>query len=449
MPAKSKRSKIIFTIIAILIIALLAWWLLKPKEELPSYITAQVERGDIENSVIATGLLEATKIVSVGAQASGQLKKMYVELGDEVKQGQLIAQINSVTQENEIQTAQASIKNQQAQLAVRQATLAQVQAEYNRQKNMYAQDATSKAELESALASYKTAQAEIVALNAQIEQSRLTLATAQEELGYTRIIAPMDGTVVAIVTEEGQTVNANQSAPTIVKLAKLDTMTVNAEISEADVMKVEKGQSVYFTTLGDSEKKYYATLRQIEPAPESISDDSSSSSSSSSSEAIYYNALFDVPNEDGKLRIDMTAQVSIIIDQAKNVLTIPSSALQTKSTNTKGSSSNSNPNSYTSGESNTKERNSTKDTNAQRPARLELTDAEQALIDQGKATRAMVRVLQADGTAKPTPVLVGLNNRVTAQVLKGLKEGDEVVISDSADTSNDAAKRNNRGPMRM
>lgn len=447
MPAKSKRSKIIFTIIAILIIALLAWWFLKPKEELPSYITSQVERGDIENSVIATGLLEATKIVSVGAQASGQLKKMYVELGDEVKQGQLIAQINSVTQENEIQTAQASIKNQQAQLAVRQATLSQVQAEYNRQKNMYAQDATSKAELESALASYKTAQAEIVALNAQIEQSRLTLATAQEELGYTRIIAPMDGTVVAIVTEEGQTVNANQSAPTIVKLAKLDTMTVNAEISEADVMKVEKGQSVYFTTLGDSEKKYYATLRQIEPAPESISDDSSSSSSSSSSEAIYYNALFDVPNEDGKLRIDMTAQVSIIIDQAKNVLTIPSSAIETKSSGSKTSSS---TNKQSASSQKDAGSNTAKDgKGSNRPTPLQLTATEQALIEQGKATRAMVRVLQADGTAKPTPVLVGLNNRVTAQVLKGLKEGDEVVISDSADTSNDAAKRNNRGPMRM
>ena len=447
MPAKSKLSKIIFTIIAILIIALLAWWFLKPKEELPSYITSQVERGDIENSVIATGLLEATKIVSVGAQASGQLKKMYVELGDEVKQGQLIAQINSVTQENEIQTAQASIKNQQAQLAVRQATLAQVQAEYNRQKNMYAQDATSKAELESALASYKTAQAEIVALNAQIEQSRLTLATAQEELGYTRIIAPMDGTVVAIVTEEGQTVNANQSAPTIVKLAKLDTMTVNAEISEADVMKVEKGQSVYFTTLGDSEKKYYATLRQIEPAPESISDDSSSSSSSSSSEAIYYNALFDVPNEDGKLRIDMTAQVSIIIDQAKNVLTIPSSAIETKSSGSKTSSS---TNKQSASSQKDAGSNTAKDgKGSNRPTPLQLTATEQALIEQGKATRAMVRVLQADGTAKPTPVLVGLNNRVTAQVLKGLKEGDEVVISDSADTSNDAAKRNNRGPMRM
>src|SRR5690606_41791954 len=115
-------------------------------------------------------------------------------------------------------------KNQMAQLAVRQANLAKVEAEYNRQKAMYAQDATSRSELESAFANYKTAQADITAINAQIEQSRLTLATAKEDRGYTQIVAPMDGTIVAIVTEEGQTVNANQSAPTIVKLAKLDTI---------------------------------------------------------------------------------------------------------------------------------------------------------------------------------------------------------------------------------
>src|SRR5690606_11662248 len=192
-----------------------------------------------------------------------------VQLGDQVKQGQLIARIDSVRQENELKTAEASIKNQQAQLTVKQANLAKVEAEYNRQKAMYAQDATSKSELEAAMASFKTAQAEITAINAQIEQSRLTLATAKEDLGYTQIVAPMDGTIVAIVTEEGQTVNANQSAPTIVKLAKLDNMTIKAEISEADVMKVEEGQSVYFTTLGNSEKKIYAKLRQVEPAPNS------------------------------------------------------------------------------------------------------------------------------------------------------------------------------------
>jgi len=451
---KIKPTKLIMA--AVIAIALIAagWYFLKPKEQPPQYITAEVTQGDIESSVLATGILEATKMVSVGAQVSGQVRKMYVELGDQVKQGQLIARIDSVRQENDLKTAEASIKNQMAQLAVRQANLAKVEAEYNRQKAMYAQDATSRSELESAFANYKTAQADITAINAQIEQSRLTLATAKEDLGYTQIVAPMDGTIVAIVTEEGQTVNANQSAPTIVKLAKLDTMTIKAEISEADVMKVEEGQTVYFTTLGNNEKKIYAKLRQVEPAPNSINTDSNTSSSSSSS-AVYYNALFDVPNEDGKLRIDMTAQVYIVLDEAKNVLTIPAAAIQGSNrppranrgeARGEGSRGEGSPGSRPEAESAQGNRPA-----GERPARLNLSEAELALIEQGKAHRGMVRVLQADGTAKPTPVLIGLNNRATAQVLKGLKRGDQVVIADGSDTSNDAAKRggNSRGPMRM
>jgi membrane fusion protein, macrolide-specific efflux system len=441
--AKIKLSKIIIIVLCVFAIGWGAWYFLKPKSQQPQFISAEVTRSNIENSVLATGVLEATKMVSVGAQVSGQVKRMYVELGDEVKKGQLIAQIDSVRQENDLKTAEASIKNQQAQLAVKQANLAKVEAEYKRQNAMYVQDATSKAELEGALASFKTAQAEITAINAQIEQSRLTLATAKEDLGYTQILAPMDGTIVAIVTEEGQTVNANQSAPTIVKLAKLDTMTIKAEISEADVMKVEKGQSVYFTTLGNNDKKIYATLRQVEPAPNSINTESNNSTSSSSS-AVYYNALFDVPNEDGKLRIDMTAQVYIVLDQAKDVLSVPAAAIQ---------SSNRPQRKANSGSSNPAEQaasNPNPNADAPRPKRLELTAAEREMVEQGKATRAMVRVIQADGSAQPTPVLIGLNNRVTAQVLKGLKEGDKVVIADGSDTSNDSAKRSNRGgPMRM
>ena len=439
---KIKPAKIIVAVVCLLAIAVTAWYFFKPQQQQPQYITSEVTRGDIEDSVLATGVLEATKMVSVGAQVSGQVKKMYVKLGDPVKQGQLIAQIDSIRQENDLKTAEASIKNQQAQLAVKQANLAKVQSEYQRQQAMYAQDATSRAELESALASYKTAQAEILAINAQIEQSRLTLATAKEDLGYTQIIAPMDGTIVAIVTEEGQTVNANQSAPTIVKLAKLDTMTIKAEISEADVMKVEQGQIVYFTTLGNSDKKHYAKLRQVEPAPDSINTETSNTSSSSST-AIYYNALFDVPNEDGKLRIDMTAQVYIILNEAKNVLTIPAAAIQSSNRSQAKRSD-------TAKEQTAK--SSTDQTQTDRPKRLELSAEEKSLIEQGKASLSMVRVVQADGTAKPQAVLVGLNNRVTAQIIKGLKQGDQVVIADASDTSNDAAKRSNRagaGPMRM
>lgn len=452
---KIKPTKLIMAAVIAIVLIAAGWYFLKPKEQPPQYITAEVTQGDIESSVLATGILEATKMVSVGAQVSGQVRQMYVELGDQVKQGQLIARIDSVRQENDLKTAEASIKNQMAQLAVRQANLAKVEAEYNRQKSMYAQDATSRSELESAFASYKTAQADITAINAQIEQSRLTLATAKEDLGYTQIVAPMDGTIVAIVTEEGQTVNANQSAPTIVKLAKLDTMTIKAEISEADVMKVEEGQTVYFTTLGNNEKKIYAKLRQVEPAPNSINTDSNTSGSSSSS-AVYYNALFDVPNEDGKLRIDMTAQVYIVLNEAKNVLTIPAAAIQSSNRPARANRGEGSRGEGSRSEANPAARPETESTQgnrpaAERPARLNLSDAEIALIEQGKAQRAMVRILQADGTAKPTPVLIGLNNRATAQVLKGLKRGDQVVIADGSDTSNDAAKRggNSRGPMRM
>lgn len=445
---KIKPTKLALAALAIVALIAAAWFFLKPKQEQPQYITAAVSRGDIENSVLATGVLEATKMVSVGAQVSGQVRKMYVELGDQVKQGQLIAQIDSVRQENELKTAEASIKNQQAQLAVRQANLAKVEAEYRRQQAMYDQDATSRAELEAALASYKTAQADIAAINAQIEQSRLTLATTREDLGYTRIVAPMDGTVVAIVTEEGQTVNANQSAPTIVKLAKLDTMTVKSEISEADVMKVEEGQRVYFTTLGNSEKKHYATLRQVEPAPNSINTETNNSSSTSSS-AVYYNALFDVPNEDGKLRIDMTAQVSIVLDEAKNVLMIPAAAIQASNRPQRSRAPGADQAPAERGASEARGQRPAGD----RPARLTLTEQERALIDQGKAALAMVRVLQADGSAKPQQVLTGLNNRVSVEIIKGLKEGDQVIIADGSDTSNDGAKRSNRGgpsgPMRM
>lgn len=429
-----------------ILVAVTAWYVLKPEQQQPQYITAEVTRGDIESAVLATGVLEATKMVSVGAQVSGQVRKMYVQLGDQVKQGQLIARIDSVRQENEFKTAEASIKNQMAQLAVKQANLAKVEAEYNRQKAMYSQDATSRAELEAALANYRTAQAEIKAMNAQLEQSRLTLATAKEDLGYTQIVAPMDGTIVAIVTEEGQTVNANQSAPTIVKLAKLDTMTIKAEISEADVMKVEEGQTVYFTTLGNSDKKIYATLRQVEPAPNSINTESNSSNASSSS-AVYYNALFDVPNEDGKLRIDMTAQVYIVLDEAKNVLTLPAAAVQ--SSNRPQRPNRGEGSARTPGQSaRTENQDGSADQSTQRPARLQLSDAERTLIEQGKAQRAVVRVLQEDGSVKPVAVLIGLNNRVSAQVIKGLKAGDQVVIADASDTSNDSAKRgaSNRGP---
>ncbi|TCB34118.1 MacA family efflux pump subunit [Acinetobacter sp. ANC 4910] len=444
---KIKSFRIIIALLCVALVAYLAWSYFKPKQEQPQYITESVTRGDLENTVLATGTLDATKLVSVGAQVSGQVQKMYVQLGDEVKQGQLIAQIDSTTQENSFKTAEANIKNLEAQRLQQEANLNEAQLAYKRQQQMFAQDATSKAELESAEASFKTAQAQIKAIDAQIESAKVTKSTAQTNIGYTRILAPTDGTVVAIVTEEGQTVNANQSAPTIVKIAKLQNMTIKAQVSEADIMKVEKGQQVYFTTLGDDSKRY-ATLRQIEPAPDSISSDSSTSTSSSSSTAIYYNALFDVPNSDGKLRIDMTAQVYIVLDSAQNALLLPSSAISNRPVKNKQNSA-----AKAQSASVAVSKSDSDRTQAPKLERLNLTAAQQQLIKQGKASLSVVRVLQADGSAQPKQVLIGINNRVNAQVLAGLKENDQVVIADSSDTSaasaNSGNKRRNGPPMGM
>lgn len=445
MLPKSRPLKILVIVLITALVAVLTWKFFKPKEEKPQYITAKVSRGDIEETVLATGTLQAEQLVSVGAQVSGQVKKMYVKLGDQVKQGQLIAQIDSVRQENDLRNEEAALDNLLAQKATRLASLKESQLAFNRQKQMLAQDATSRAEYESAQATFETAQANVKAIDAQIEQSRLTISTARENVGYTRITAPINGTVVAIVTEEGQTVNANQSAPTIVKLAKLQTMTIKAQVSEADVMRINQGQPVYFTTLGEPDKKIYASLRAIEPAPDSIATESSSSSSSStSSSAVYYNALFDVPNPDGQLRIDMTAQVYIVLNEAKNVLTVPAAALSTGQGRGKksgqGNASNHQANVRSGNDSNNAGANT--DGNA--------SSSKASASSKIANRRATVRVLDQEGNAVPRQVQVGLNNRITAEIKSGLKEGEEVVIADSTDSSNNSAKRSsNRGPMRF
>ncbi len=441
MSLKIKPLKAFFIILAIAIITFFGWRMLKPKQEKPQYITAPAEKGDIEDTVLATGTLQAKQLVSVGAQVSGQVKKMYVQLGDQVKQGQLIAQIDSVRQENDLRNQQAAINNLEAQKASRVASLNEAELGFKRQKDMLAQDATSRAEYESARAALQTAQANIKAINAQIEQSRLAQSTAQENLSYTRISAPINGTVVAIVTEEGQTVNANQSAPTIVKLAQLDTMTIKAQVSEADVMRINQGQTVYFTTLGEPDKKIYANLRAIEPAPDTIKTDNNSSTSASSS-AIYYNALFDVANPDGRLRIDMTAQVYIVLNDAKNVLTIPAAAIQSSSQQGKRGKRTS------TGSVSAADTNAVGSTrNSQRPAQINTQQGERQR--QGKPTT--VKVLDKDGNAVEKQIRVGLNNRITAEVISGLNVGDEVIIADGSDSSNNGAKRSSSGrsPMRF
>jgi membrane fusion protein, macrolide-specific efflux system len=348
-------------------------------------VTAPVAIGDIEDSVVATGTVQPFKLVSVGAQASGRIVALHVTLGDHVIKGQLIAETDPSTQRNALEIAEATLEQERAQRTSRAIALKQADLAFKRATTTYTQDASSRADYEAAEATYEGTKSDVAALDAQIRQATVQVDTARVTLGYTKVIAPMDGTVVAIVAPEGQTVNAVQAAPTIVKLANLDIMTVKVQISEADVTRVHPGQKVCFTILSAPDRRYEGKLRAVEPAPESIATDTSTSgaggtSGMSSSSAVYYNGLFDVPNVDGALRTSMTAQVNIILAEAKKALTIPTAALISGPTGTQ---------------------------------------------------EATVQVVGRRGRVESRRVRVGINNHVIAQVLSGLAASDRVILGDA------------------
>lgn len=363
------------------------------------FLTITPKRGDVVSTVMATGSLTGRNEVSVGAQVNGQLQKLYVELGDKVKKGDLIAEIDPRTQKNSLSSARAELKIATANKKQKEALLKQQQAEYDRQVKMRSRNATSDASLEQALASLLQTKAALEVCDAEIEKAKISVSNAETNLGYTKITAPRDGVVIAVVTEEGQTVVSNQSAPTIVKIADLDTMTVEAEISEADVVKIQKGMPAYFTILGLPDKKFNSTLRQIKPAPESESS-ANSSSASSTSQAIYYNALLDVPNDDGILKVSMTAEVTVILGESKNVLTLPISVMDRKV----------GPNKY------------------------------------------IVRVETAPGQVEDREVEVGRKDNINYEIVSGITENDKIVIGSDAESAEAAAMANGakrRGPPRM
>ncbi|OCG32135.1 efflux transporter periplasmic adaptor subunit [Gilliamella sp. HK2] len=343
-----------------------------------NYITSPATKGNIEKTVLADGTISAFKQVSVGAQVSGQIKKLYVELGDEVKQGDMIAEIDDLKQSNDLKQSEASLNSLEAQREAKKAKLINYQLTYDRHRKLVNKGVGVQSDLDAAKAELDVIKADIAALDADIVKAQVAVDTAKVNLGYTKIRSPIDGIIVAIPVDEGQTVNSVQSAPTIVKVAQLDKMTIEAQISEADVVNVKKGMPVYFTILGQPNRRFDGlTLRAIEPAPDSINTETTSSSSSSTKSAIYYNGLFDVDNPDHILRISMTAQVYIVLSEAKDVLTIPSQAIQKK-------------------------------------------------LDKNKA---VIYLLNKYKEIEEREVILGADNNINVEIKSGIKEGDIVVVS--------------------
>jgi membrane fusion protein, macrolide-specific efflux system len=327
------------------------------------YATAAVERGDVESTVVAAGIVQPIKYVDVGAQTSGRLKSLKVIRGDQVKENQLLAEIDPVLADTALTGANATLENMTSQRAVKQAQLVLARAQRDRNDALFAELLISANDRDITRAAYDVAFADVASLSAQMKQATAAVDTAKANLGYTKITAPMAGEVVSINLLEGQTLNANQQAPNILRIADISTVTVWAQVSEADIVRVKLGQDVYFTVLGEP-RRWNGEVRQILPTPELINN------------VVFYDVLFDIPNPDHELNIQMTAQVFIVLARAKNVLLIPAAAIG----------------------------------------------------NAGEGADIKVQVLKADGNVELRAIKIGIKSELSAEVSEGLREKEQIVI---------------------
>ena len=376
-------KKRFFILLGLLVAAGAAYYLFSSnsKQE-TTYLTESVTRGNVEKTVVASGSVESVNEVDVGAQASGKITKLYVKLGQEIKKGEMIADIDSTTQINTLNTKKAALVSYQAQLKAKKTAYDVALSSYNRLSKLYTQKATSLDSVNTAKSTLDNAKAEMEAVEANIKQAEIEVNTAETNVGYTKITAPMDGTVISVPVSEGQTVNANQTTPTIVTIADLSKMKIKPEISEGDITKVKAGQEVSFTILSDSQTVYHSVIDSVDPANTTTSDSSStsslSSSSSSTTSAIYYYANVLIDNPDRTLRIGMTTENNIKIANAKDVLLVSNMAIQKRD---------------------------------------------------GKS---FVNVLNDKNQPEPREVEIGVQNDFKTEIKSGLNEGEKVIVSQVA-----------------
>jgi len=280
------------------------------------YLFGTVQMGNIEDLVTATGTLEPRDYVDVGAQVSGQIEELFVEVGDEVKAGQVLAKIDAETSRARMESTEAALETQKNNLLTQRANLEKAERDFKRQQNLYAADATTYEQMINAETTLENARRQVRSSELGIAQQEANMRIDKKNLAYTDIIAPIDGTIMSISVKKGQTVNASQNVPNVMKIANLNTMTVRSEVSEADVAKLRKGMQVYFTTLSASSRRWPGELKRIEPTPKVQNS------------VVLYPALFDVQNEGSTLMPNMTVQVFFVAAEARNVLTVPMAALQ-------------------------------------------------------------------------------------------------------------------------
>ena len=303
--------------LALVIILILAMFITTKIKNRVRYETREINRCTITQFVEASGTINPVNTVSVGSTVSGLIKDIYVDYNSQVKKGQILAQIDPATFEATVKQNEAQIANAQANLAKLQAIAEYDQKTYQRYKNLYEKNFVARSELDQAYSTYKSDLAQIASARAQISQYQASLQTAKTNLGYTKIIAPVDGTVISREIDLGQPVAASFQAPELFTIAQdLTKMQIEVNVSEADIGKVKEGQDVKYTLDGYADSIFEGKVTQVRLA------------STNTSNVVTYSVIVDVANDDLKLKPGMTANVSIITDKSENVLCAPTTALK-------------------------------------------------------------------------------------------------------------------------
>ncbi|HEC1783938.1 TPA: efflux RND transporter periplasmic adaptor subunit [Campylobacter lari] len=371
-------KKIIYLSMFLIILIIGVYFFFFANKEEYNYLTYEAKKQDITQSIEAIGEVYAKTQVDVGAQVSGQITKLHVKLGDRVNEGDLIAQIDKDKQQNDLDITKAKLESVRANLDSKKIALDIATKQYKREEQLYAKKATSLENLENLKNNFYSLRASVAELKAQVTQLEISLKNAQKDLAYTTITAPSKGEIINVAVEEGQTLNANQNTPSIVRLADLSEMEIRMQIAEADINKISVGKKVKFSILNEPDKKYEAVISSIDPANTTISDATSNtnlnSSSSASTNAVYYYARVFVKNDNNFLRIGMSTENEIAIKTENNTLVIPTLAIKS---DTKG---------------------------------------------------YYVEILKANNISVKTPVKLGIKDSLNTQILDGINEGDLVII---------------------
>ena len=313
-----KSVKITLIVVAVMAAAVAAWFLCRPKPPMPpKYEATTVKRGSLQNSVTATGTVEPVTQVEVGTQVSGIVSHLYADYNSVVKKGQVIAELDKSNLMSQLNTAKAQLSQAQASLRSAQSDLAYQKANYNRYKTLYQKGLISANDYETARLSYQTSQQTVVSRKDQVVSAQEEVSRAQTNLSYATITSPIDGIVVSKSVEEGQTVNANMSTPDLFTIAQdLTNMQVVADVDEADIGDVKKGERVTFTVDAYPDDTFEGVVTQVRLE------------ATTTNNVVTYEVVISAPNADMKLKPGLTANVVIYTQESNGVLSVPSKALR-------------------------------------------------------------------------------------------------------------------------